>query len=390
MMRDHRPLQRVPCAPARKRMLATAMCVGVTLFVFASACSAANLLFVVSAPSMSHRSTSTHRRTFQRPYRTVARCAGAGGGEDLSTSVRWLPPLQSDFHGSTLDEPAADVLILPLFPLQAGYLPHTNATLTIFEPRYREMYNDILFSGSRRFVVTAVDEETGRFAETGVVFYLDDLKEISEQTQDQYKYVCTHKVIGRVRLGRIVNPSSWSDRSTYMKVHTTPIVDADDGKNLTALEAEVMDTFKSIIDLQSEAEEQVRFSENLAAQFDATGVEQGGLWSLANVWLDLFSYQAQARQKNLEREIENRTKEFLDANPNTPFEQVLDSFRAELQKRFQEEVRTLLQHRAETAQLLLQSSSHEERLRVVQTDLSNEQGRLRALKAMQKAVAESL
>ena len=35
------------------------------------------------------------------------------------------------------------------------------------------MYNDILFSGARRFMVCNVDSTTGRLAETGVVFYLD-------------------------------------------------------------------------------------------------------------------------------------------------------------------------------------------------------------------------
>ena len=47
------------------------------------------------------------------------------------------------------------------------------------------MYNDILFSGARRFMVCNVDAETGRLAETGVIFYLDELKEVSEQTADR-------------------------------------------------------------------------------------------------------------------------------------------------------------------------------------------------------------
>lgn len=63
------------------------------------------------------------------------------------------------------------------------YLPYTSPVLNIFEPRYRAMFNDILFSGARRFMVCNVDQETGRLAEVGVVFYLDELKEVSEQTQ---------------------------------------------------------------------------------------------------------------------------------------------------------------------------------------------------------------
>jgi hypothetical protein len=49
------------------------------------------------------------------------------------------------------------------------------------------MYNDILFNGSRRFVVPMVSQVDGRFAEVAAVFYLDDLKEVSEQTADRVK-----------------------------------------------------------------------------------------------------------------------------------------------------------------------------------------------------------
>eukprot|EP00961_Rhodomonas_salina_P271983 3675273-Rhodomonas_salina.2 len=70
---------------------------------------------------------------------------------------------------------------------------NTDHTLNIFEPRYRAMYNDILFSGARRFAVCPVDEE-GRFARVASVFYLKDLQEVSEQTGDQIKFICEHEV----------------------------------------------------------------------------------------------------------------------------------------------------------------------------------------------------
>ena len=48
-----------------------------------------------------------------------------------------------------------------------------------------------LLSGSRRFVVTSVDpnsQQQLRLASCGVVFYLEELQEVSEKTQDQIKY----------------------------------------------------------------------------------------------------------------------------------------------------------------------------------------------------------
>ena len=61
---------------------------------------------------------------------------------------------------------------------------YTESTLNIFEPRYRAMYNDILFSGGRRFLVMPVTED-GRFAEVGVVFYVSELNDVSDKTNDQ-------------------------------------------------------------------------------------------------------------------------------------------------------------------------------------------------------------
>jgi hypothetical protein len=84
--------------------------------------------------------------------------------------------------------------------------PKTEHTLNIFEPRYRKLYNDILFSGSRRFAVCALNSETGRLSEIGSVFYLKELKEVSEQTGDAVKYVCDHEVSIQVSCMSIFMP----------------------------------------------------------------------------------------------------------------------------------------------------------------------------------------
>ena len=69
------------------------------------------------------------------------------------------------------------------------------------------MYSDILMSGGRRFVTTMVNsEDSDTLAEVGVVLYLEDLKEVSQQTNDAVKYVCSHKVLdSRVRIKHVLN-----------------------------------------------------------------------------------------------------------------------------------------------------------------------------------------
>ncbi|EOD22859.1 hypothetical protein EMIHUDRAFT_195264 [Emiliania huxleyi CCMP1516] len=116
------------------------------------------------------------------------------------SSVNWVTVDASGPDVEPTEEEGTSVM--PLFPLGAAYLPHTTPVLNIFEPRYRAMYNDILFNGARRFMVTNVEPETGALAEVGVVFYLDELKE------DRVKYIGQHRVINRsLSFARGTSPS---------------------------------------------------------------------------------------------------------------------------------------------------------------------------------------
>ena len=55
-----------------------------------------------------------------------------------------------DVRRETEESPtlAEGELVMPMFPLGSHvYLPDTEHVLNIFEPRYRSMYNEILFNG---------------------------------------------------------------------------------------------------------------------------------------------------------------------------------------------------------------------------------------------------
>jgi Lon protease-like protein len=154
-------------------------------------------------------------------------------------SVSWLPPVsgprrpppsRSVFDPSDDDDDddaEGSTETLPLFPLGGVvYTPNSEHVLNIFEPRYRQMYNDILMNGSKRFVVSMCHpSEEGRFAKVGVLFSLEELKEVSGMTADRVKYICNHRVTGRVRLHEVLNPEAWETRDTYLKVRGTIIDD---------------------------------------------------------------------------------------------------------------------------------------------------------------------
>ena len=217
------------------------------------------------------------------------------------------------------------------------YTPNSEHVLNIFEPRYRKMYTDILMNGSKRFVV-AMSHPTkeGTFAEVGVIFHLDDLKEVSEQTNDQIKYICTHSVTGRVKLHRVLNPEAWSSRETYLKVEGTIIDEGDDDDGdsaeqktdevptdiYTSLmqsqrgsvpgEKKLQKTFKGLVQRQHELEEDVRFTRasvtNLAV---SKGDGDNGLWMTVRLWQSFIEQRLVARQNEMQRDFQEKLIQFL-------------------------------------------------------------------------------
>jgi len=190
-------------------------------------------------------------------------------------SVDWL---------EVLDQPSIDATpgttILPVFPLTAIEWPGSTAQLNIIDPAYRRMYDDILMSGARRFMVTFTKSLPGgrvRYAEmpqedrrlhaVGSVLYLDDLKEVSERTGGTVKYQAKHTVNGRARLLRLLNPSALFRTDS-------------NGNKIDYLRAEV--EFLNDTALVDEA----RCSRNMGTL--------ANLWTLAKLWGDLFQLYNQA------------------------------------------------------------------------------------------------
>ena len=190
------------------------------------------------------------------------------------------------------------------------------------------MYTDILMNGTKRFVVaTSHPTQKGRFAQTGVLFELEDLKEVSEQTADQIKYICNHKVTGRVTIHQVLNPEAWSTRQTYLKVEATIQDDSDKDKvvegndNVYAAvvaaasakeENEVVVAFGNLVDMQHELEEDVRFTQaakKTLAVKDGPG--EDGLWQTIRLWQSFVDQRLMARQNELQSDFQKKLQDFL-------------------------------------------------------------------------------
>ena len=227
--------------------------------------------------------------------------------------INWVPPINPSEGDS---EPSDGATVMPLFPLGVTYLPFTQNTLNIFEPRYRQMYNDILFSGARRFMVCNVDQETGRLAETGVIFYLDELKEVSEQTQDRVKYIGQHSVKGRVQLKKVLNPSVAATRETYLKAEVVELVDTDADESTESEEAGLRELFSDLVDVQASSARSRALPRRQGGGrvWRGSGSEDKGLWGTVVLWQQFLEQRASVVGSKMQREIQKEVVSYLKNN----------------------------------------------------------------------------
>mmetsp|Transcript_50573 Transcript_50573/g.54693 ORF Transcript_50573/g.54693 Transcript_50573/m.54693 type:complete len:457 (+) Transcript_50573:112-1482(+) len=332
-------------------------------------------------------------------------------------SVSWLPSVEGA-KGSNMpiETTKQGSEILPLFPLGGFvYTPNTEHVLNIFEPRYRQLYTDILMNGSKRFVVvTSHPTEKGRFAKTGVLFALEDLKEVSEKTQDQIKYICNHKVTGRVTIDKILNPEAWETGDTYLKVEGT--IHDDSGKDdpgdtrqesddvyeavvaaaTKKMENDLRTTFGKIFDLQQELEEAVRFTEvasNTLAVKD--GPDEDGLWQTIRLWQSFVEQRLMARQNELQLEFQDKLKDFLKEEKGLKNNELpsaigfsdltpeLQQELQELQKRIAIELQPLVLESSLTMQKIIEAEDHKARCKLLKYFMQTEVNRLTTKKTLQ-------
>jgi len=154
-------------------------------------------------------------------------------------SLHPFPPLQNDVNWIPIASPSPENIpkatgpfvatpsqpseTLPVFPLgSTPYIPGTFPSLSIFEPRYRKMYDAILISGGRRFLVPISHPmndqlKTAKCSQYCVVFYLTELNDVSEKSNDQVKYLVDHVAIGIAKISHFTNPEVWKTRDTYLQ-----------------------------------------------------------------------------------------------------------------------------------------------------------------------------
>mmetsp|Transcript_29335 Transcript_29335/g.54073 ORF Transcript_29335/g.54073 Transcript_29335/m.54073 type:complete len:548 (+) Transcript_29335:103-1746(+) len=238
--------------------------------------------------------------------RSSAPIALAADTKSPPLDVRWL-----ELDDTLNDTEASNgSMVLPIYPLEITCLPFADHRLMINEKRFRDMYNDILFSGSRRFAVVREDESTGRLAEVGVIFYLDELKDVSsigidEDTEDksEKEYIGTHSVKGRVKLKKILNPRANATGETYLRAECEEIKDDDVEEDTNATEVELKSILSQVIDMQEKLEENPRFTKTVNLSVDKGSTLDNGLWETILLWHDFLEMRVDKKSESADVEV---------------------------------------------------------------------------------------
>ena len=274
-------------------------------------------------------------------------------------------------------------------------------------------------NGTKRFVVvTSHPNKPGTFAKTGVLFELEDLKEVSEQTADQIKYICNHKVTGRVTIDRVLNPEAWESRETYLKVEG--IVQDDSGKDgaeeekkelpkmdevygavlaaamgSTKEERELKESFQQLVNIQHELEEDVRFTKgSISSLAVKDGAGDDALWQTIRLWQSFADQRLMARQNELQQDFQIKLQEFLKKEKGMKegelpsaigFQDLSPALQQEvqdLQKRMNVELQPLVMESTLTMQKMLEAKDHKARVKLLKYFIDAEKKRLETKKSL--------
>jgi hypothetical protein len=207
--------------------------------------------------------------------------------EQLINAVDWLPSIEQSQPSSSSDETTVDTTF-PLFPLQGPLysstgpmplftsiqdipIPGMEISLTIFEPRYRKLYQDILTSGTKKFVVPFCHPtHSAKWATHGLLYEVVHVKEVADETNGVIQYMANHLVTKPILIKSVLNPQVWETQETYLQIKGHVVKD-DFVTDVEPLELILQDW----IDTTNNHPLAIRAMGGLRAE---------GIWGFVNVW----------------------------------------------------------------------------------------------------------
>jgi Lon protease-like protein len=222
-------------------------------------------------------------------------------------------------------------------------VPGMEISLNIFEPRYQQMYQDVLSNGRRQVIVPFCHPyQSATFAQWGWLYEIVRVQDIADQTNGQVQLVCDHLVTKPVRIASIVNPSDWNTKITYLRAQAEIVHD----DNFDPHDLQDIDALLRRLSSSSSSQENLDLVNRLLMTLG-----EGDLWSLVHVWVTELQRQVLHLQVEIAGSIQ------INAN----YKKVDNELIAQVQKPHRQEMESLLMELSTLVPLLLQESSPKDR-----------------------------
>jgi len=318
-------------------------------------------------------------------------------GSEPKTDVRWL-----DLAQTRNTTPSEGALTMPVFPYRKTFLLWQRPVFNIFEPRHIKMYNDIIFSGARRFLICR-DDPDGNVAEVGAMVYLEDLKAGKPVANliggvQEVKYIGNHSVIGRARIVKVVD-----EEGEYPLVEVEELQDSDIDEDTGDAEADVRKSFEELIDMQAKLGEKPCFFPEFKTMLDfsrGTDFNSTGMWGTLDYWQQFLGQKLEASGYQLEQLQEEAGKRVLKRNglnytEDLEVTDIPDAVKSELGDELRAVAATFTKDFNQDynpfglqMQTIMQSTSHRERLSLFQNLIDTELKRLVACATLAQAIGD--
>jgi Lon protease-like protein len=324
----------------------------------------------------------------------------------LLRSVEWLPHIsESDMNDMDLESSQFPIFPLagPLFPDDQGQrlpllsrFPDTpvagmEVPLKIFEPRYREMYQDLLSSAdmSRRFIVPFPHPyRPGQFAAFGWMYEIVRVKDVADESNGKYQLACSHVVTQPVKILGVINPKDYDTQTTYLRVradivHNDENEVEDEGssekedaidstlrteqssKDIQPLEELLQQLQSQPLSLSSDNNNRPIDESLIARLLMATG--EGSIWPVVHVWMSNLQTEILRLQMKISTRIQVQAKaeqQRSSDNDGTEWQEFVTEEMVSLaQKPYEGHLRSMLVEVSTLIPWLLQEESHKAQCR---------------------------
>jgi hypothetical protein len=263
-------------------------------------------------------------------------------------------------------------------------VPGSHLQLQIFEPRYRQLYSDLLLTTTtttespasaasskqqqqqqprRRLLVVvpfAHPYEPATYAKYGLAYEVTDWKEVADETNGVLQYVCDHTITPTpVRIHHVVNPHAWTTKETYVRVEGC-LVEEDAAADLP-LDKVVLAQIGEALDKRASRQAGTATATSWLAKC-RLALRTEGIWGFLQSW----NSSLQQRLLQIELQLAAQVKLVLKAEgDDEPSPERVKALVAQVQNPRRAELLRLKLDLALSIPRLLQSKTAEERLHVL-------------------------